>query len=220
MAASPWNWLGLLASSSSSPMPTTATKGATTQHHGGKHAHHPQHRLNAVTRVVLGALRLGPVPAHLALIMDGNRRHGVKQYATRGTTTKKEKEEEEPKRNAAAFRVGHEAGFEALLRAMKWSFELGVERLTVFAFSQENWKRDASEVEQLVAMLADKLRQMEDEEGVVRKMGVHVEILGDISNFPEDVRHACLRLERLTKVRCISEDSSEEEGNVHTNIYV
>ena len=111
-----------------------------------------------MVRAVGGVLRVGAVPRHLALIMDGNRRHGVKTY--------NHHHRREGEGQTDAFRIGHEAGFTALMRAMKWSFQLGVERLTVFAFSQENWKRDAREVEQLVAMLADKLKQMEDEEGI------------------------------------------------------
>lgn len=74
----------------------------------------------------IDVLKCGPVPTHIAFIMDGNRR-----YATK---TKVEKVE------------GHSKGFEKLAECLQWCRELGVKEVTVYAFSIENFKRSKEEV--------------------------------------------------------------------------
>ena len=105
------------------------------------------------------------IPRHVALIMDGNGRwakaHGVPRVA------------------------GHNAGMKAMKKIVDHSDKLGVEYLTVYAFSTENWKRSVEEVggifKLLVKYVAQDLRELVEN-------NVHVNILGDYSAIPEDAR--------------------------------
>ena len=105
------------------------------------------------------------IPRHVAIIMDGNGRwakaHGVPRVA------------------------GHNAGMKAMKKIVDHSDKLGVEYLTVYAFSTENWKRSVEEVggifKLLVKYVAQDLRELVEN-------NVHVNILGDYSAIPEDAR--------------------------------
>lgn len=74
----------------------------------------------------INVLKCGPVPKHIAFIMDGNRRYAAK------TNVQKV--------------VGHTKGFEKLSECLQWCRELGVTEVTVYAFSIENFKRSQEEV--------------------------------------------------------------------------
>eukprot|EP00993_Chasmostoma_nieuportense_P001986 NODE_2819_length_1084_cov_18.013584_g2689_i0.p1 GENE.NODE_2819_length_1084_cov_18.013584_g2689_i0~~NODE_2819_length_1084_cov_18.013584_g2689_i0.p1 ORF type:complete len:345 (-),score=103.89 NODE_2819_length_1084_cov_18.013584_g2689_i0:50-1027(-) len=86
---------------------------------------------------------------HLAVIMDGNRRYGRRKY---GHTTK-----------------GHWDGGHTLVAFMDWCIEAGIQMLTVYAFSTENWKRDPSEVNALMSIFENfsiKLKKTAVEKGI------------------------------------------------------
>lgn len=76
----------------------------------------------------INILKCGPIPNHIAFIMDGNRRYAAK------TNVQKI--------------VGHTKGFEKLSECLQWCGELGVKEVTVYAFSIENFKRSKEEVSQ------------------------------------------------------------------------
>lgn len=145
-----------------------------------------------LVRVVGSVLRVGAVPRHLALIMDGNRRFA--------------------RRRRQLQRAGHEAGFDALLRVMEWSFALGVKTLTVFAFSLENFRRGGEQVTELMALLEEKLEDLlkrlrSAEEGaeqcgddVLGRYQVRVGVIGDLSMFPGGVRRSCAELTERTRL--------------------
>jgi undecaprenyl diphosphate synthase len=101
------------------------------------------------------------IPHHIAIIMDGNRRWAKKRFLP-----------------AVA---GHWAGASTLKHVLKTASELGVRRLTVYAFSTENWMRPAMEVEALFKVLESYLlREGPD----MVKEGVCFKIIGDVSGFP------------------------------------
>ncbi len=99
---------------------------------------------------------------HVAIIMDGNGRWA----AARG----------EPRV------VGHRAGLEALRRIVRAAPSLGIEYLSVYAFSTENWKRPAEEVDALMDLLVEYLRSEVDE---LDQEHVRMLFLGDSSALPE-----------------------------------
>ena len=150
-----------------------------------------------IVRAVGGVLRVGAVPGHLALIMDGNRRYA--------------------RRRNQRQRAGHEAGFDALLRVMEWSFALGVGTLTVFCFSLENFRRDGGQVAELMALLEEKLEDLLRRargagagagagaragcagEDVLGRYRVRVRVVGDLSMFPAGVRRSCAELMERTR---------------------
>ena len=104
-------------------------------------------------------------PKHIAIIMDGNRRWAKKQKLP--------------------SMAGHWKGAETLSSIVRASGELGVEVLTVFAFSTENWNRPPIEVKSLMRLFKAHLIKQRD---VMIEGGVRLNVIGDISRFPKDVR--------------------------------
>lgn len=102
------------------------------------------------------------LPAHVAIIMDGNGRWAKKKGKPRS--------------------FGHKAGVEALREIIKMSDELGIKALTVYAFSTENWKRSAEEVGALMGLLLEYFRRELEE---LNRKNVRIRILGDIDGMPK-----------------------------------
>ncbi|WP_140625812.1 polyprenyl diphosphate synthase [Methylibium rhizosphaerae] len=115
------------------------------------------------------------VPRHIAIVMDGNGRWAKKRFMPRV--------------------FGHKHGVDALVRTVKASADRGVEYLTVFAFSSENWKRPQEEVSGLMglalATVANHLAKMTTE-------GVRIRIVGDLSTVSDKVRAALAQAEAAT----------------------
>jgi undecaprenyl diphosphate synthase len=114
-------------------------------------------------------------PLHVALIMDGNGRWARKRGLPRT--------------------LGHKAGVEALKRTVQGASKVGVNCLTVFGFSTENWRRPGSEVTELMRLL--KFYVESDLERLARE-GVQVRILGRRSNLPPDILAVIERAEART----------------------
>ncbi len=101
------------------------------------------------------------IPKHIAIIMDGNGRWAKKRKLPRT--------------------MGHKAGVETIRRVLKEADKLGVKYMTLYAFSTENWKRPKDEVNALMKLLIQYLRQEINE---LHKNGVKINVLGDISKLP------------------------------------
>ncbi|HTS87145.1 MAG TPA: isoprenyl transferase [Gemmatimonadales bacterium] len=121
---------------------------------------------------LLRQIRLnGSVPAHIAIIMDGNGRWA------RG--------------RALPRPFGHKAGMKSVREVVEGSLAAGVEVLTLFAFSQENWQRPADEIGALMELLEEYIaREMAE----LKAQGVTVRFLGDLERLPESQRAAVERL--------------------------
>jgi undecaprenyl diphosphate synthase len=117
--------------------------------------------------MIEATIEISTVPAHLAIIMDGNRRWARE----RGLP-------------AAA---GHAEGANALYRTVQAAAELGIKELTVFGFSTENWFRTPEEVEALVAIVGDSAIRFRE---AMLEEGVRMQTIGDLSRFPPAVREA------------------------------
>jgi undecaprenyl diphosphate synthase len=130
----------------------------------------------------------GAVPAHIAIIMDGNGRWA------RG--------------RALPRPFGHKAGMQSVREVVEGALAAGVEILTLFAFSNENWQRPADEIGALMGLLEEYIaREMTD----LKAQGVTVRFLGDLDRLPAAQRAAVDRLmahteggERLALNICIS----------------
>ncbi|MBR0517620.1 MAG: isoprenyl transferase [Firmicutes bacterium] len=109
------------------------------------------------------------VPAHIAIIMDGNGRWAKE----RGQIRLK----------------GHQAGMEALHDIVKACSDMGVQVLTVYAFSTENWKRPAEEVSGIFSLL---VRYVAKELKELNENNVRIRLLGDIRPLPDAARKAVL----------------------------
>lgn len=111
--------------------------------------------------------RINPLclPKHVAIIMDGNRRWA--------------------KREKLPPMAGHWKGAETLSAIVRAAGELGIEVLTVYAFSTENWKRPPVEVKSLMRLFKTHLLRQRD---VMIGAGVRLNVIGDLAKFPADVR--------------------------------
>ncbi len=116
-----------------------------------------------------------PVPKHVAIIMDGNGRWAKE----RGLPRIK----------------GHEQGAESVRAVTEACVELGIEYLTVYAFSTENWKRPAAEVNALWALLEHFIAQ---ETPTLMKNGVRLQAIGRIHELPQSCQDALQRTIELT----------------------
>ena len=102
------------------------------------------------------------LPRHVAIIMDGNGRWAQKRGMPRS--------------------FGHKAGVEALREIIRHSDHLGIEALTIYAFSTENWKRSAEEVGALMGLLLEYFTKELDE---LHREHVRIRIIGDIDDMPK-----------------------------------
>jgi undecaprenyl diphosphate synthase len=112
-------------------------------------------------------LSRGNLPRHIAIIMDGNGRWA----RSRG----------------AARLVGHRAGRESVREAIKGCVALGVEVLTLYTFSIENWKRPRREVDALMGILQETLRAEREE---LRSNNVRLAVIGRTQDLPPPVLRA------------------------------
>ena len=113
----------------------------------------------------------GPIPKHLAIIMDGNRRYAREVLRDEDT------------------RVGHTKGKEKLEEVLDWCLKTGVRILTVYAFSTENFSRDEEEVDFLLKLITEMMRSMGDDERVHRYR-IRTRMIGDRSLIPDELREA------------------------------
>ncbi len=116
------------------------------------------------------------IPRHIGIIMDGNGRWAKKRGMLRS--------------------LGHRAGTDATRATVKACGELGVEYLTVYVFSKENWQRPRLEVELLMDLLVEMLhREIVD----LNKNNVRLHTIGDITRLPQKSRDELLRGIEATK---------------------
>ena len=117
----------------------------------------------------------GNLPKHLAIIMDGNGRWAKQRGLPRV--------------------AGHRAGVKALQKIVNFSATEGIEILTVYAFSSENWKRPRSEVSMLMELFTTSLQQRFKE---LHDNNVRLRFVGDLSSFPEKLRQSMSETQNLT----------------------
>jgi undecaprenyl diphosphate synthase len=117
----------------------------------------------------------GDVPRHVAIIMDGNGRWAKKRFLPRV--------------------AGHRKGVEAVREVVKACASNGVEYLTLFAFSSENWRRPAEEVSFLMQLF---LRSLEQEVGKLHDNDIRFKVAGDLSPFDSRIVELIRRGEELT----------------------
>src|SRR5256884_6934773 len=125
---------------------------------------------------LLSQIRLnGAVPRHVAVIMDGNGRWARERSLPRP--------------------LGQRAGMKAVREVVEGGLEAGVEVLTLFAFSEENWQRPATEISALMQLLEEYIAR---EVAELRDQGVAVHVLGDRTRLAPGARSAVERIEGET----------------------
>ncbi|MDR3214019.1 MAG: di-trans,poly-cis-decaprenylcistransferase [Azoarcus sp.] len=118
---------------------------------------------------------VGSVPRHIAIIMDGNGRWARKRFLPR--------------------MAGHTKGVEALRGTIRAAIERGIEYLTVFAFSSENWRRPADEVSFLMQLF---IKSLQKEVSRLHENGIRFRVIGDRSRFESTLLKAIAAAEDLT----------------------
>ena len=106
-------------------------------------------------------LDIGKLPKHIAIIMDGNGRWAKEQNKNRI--------------------FGHQAGVRTVRRIVEASVDIGLEHLTLYTFSTENWKRPRQEVSALMRLLLVTIRKELDE---LSKNNVSIRVVGDLNKIP------------------------------------
>jgi undecaprenyl diphosphate synthase len=117
----------------------------------------------------------GAIPRHVAIIMDGNGRWARERLLPRP--------------------LGHRSGMKSVRAVVKGALAAGVEWLSLFAFSQENWQRPATEVGALMSLLEEYIAREVDE---LRERGVRVRVLGDLERLTPAAAAAVGRVVRDT----------------------
>jgi undecaprenyl diphosphate synthase len=115
------------------------------------------------------------IPRHIAIIMDGNGRWAKQRYLPRV--------------------AGHRRGVDSVRNTVRACAERGVEFLTLFAFSSENWRRPADEVSFLMQMF---IMALEQEVEKLHKNGVRFKVIGDLEQFEPRLGHLVQEAEALT----------------------
>ncbi len=115
------------------------------------------------------------VPRHVAIIMDGNGRWARKRLLPRV--------------------AGHRKGVEAVREIVRAAMDRGIEYLTLFAFSSENWRRPAEEVSILMELF---MRALEQEVAKLHENGIRFKVIGDTERFAPRIRELISTGEALT----------------------
>uniref|UniRef100_A0A4X2KAB6 Alkyl transferase n=1 Tax=Vombatus ursinus TaxID=29139 RepID=A0A4X2KAB6_VOMUR len=143
--------------------------------------------LTLLERFCANIIKAGPMPKHIAFIMDGNRRYAQKCQVER--------------------QEGHAQGFNKLAETLRWCLNLGIREVTVYAFSIENFKRSKNEVDGLMELARQKFSRLMEEQEKLEKHGVCIRVLGDLQLLPLDLQELIAKAVQAT--RNYSNDVSE-----------
>ncbi|HMA02490.1 MAG: isoprenyl transferase [Gemmatimonas sp.] len=117
----------------------------------------------------------GAIPRHVAIIMDGNGRWARERNLPRP--------------------LGHRSGMKSVREVVEGAIEVGVEVLSLFAFSQENWQRPVTEIQALMSLLEEYIAREADE---LATQGVRVQVLGDLARLTPPAAAAAAQLMERT----------------------
>jgi undecaprenyl diphosphate synthase len=131
---------------------------------------------NNIKMDLLDTIDLNNLPKHLAIIMDGNGRWAKKQGLLR------------------AF--GHERGTKSVKEIIKSSAKLGIENLTLYAFSTENWNRPKLEVDTLMKILINSLKK---ELPTLEKNNIKLNAIGNLEKMPKSAQKELIDVIEKTK---------------------
>lgn len=129
--------------------------------------------------IAINSIKQGPVPQHIAFVMDGNRRFARAKHIETAE--------------------GHSKGFEALARILEICYKSGVKVVTVYAFSIENFKRSKYEVDALMDIAKVKLSQLSQHGDLMDRYGASIRVLGQTNMVSPDVLEAINKATEMTK---------------------
>ncbi len=151
---------------------------------------------------LLNSINTDNLPKHLAIIMDGNGRWAKQKGLLRA--------------------LGHESGTKSVRTTVEACAKLGIENLTLYAFSTENWNRPKLEVDTLMKLLINSLKK---ELATLVKNDIKLNSIGNLENLPKSVQKELLEViektknnKRMTLTLALSYGSREEVLNAVKNI--
>ena len=115
-------------------------------------------------------------PKHVAIIMDGNGRWGIKNKKSRN--------------------LGHKSGLKTVEKIIASSVKNNIKYLTLYAFSTENWKRPILEIKFLLDLLESFLKEKIDE---LNKNGIKLKIIGNVKKFPKKIQLKLKTAQKITE---------------------
>lgn len=124
-------------------------------------------------------LQTGPIPQHVGIIMDGNRRYA--------------------KSHKMELKEGHNLGYDSMARILETLYDSGIKCVTVYAFSIENFKRLKYEVEWLMDLVKLKFQQLCQHGDLCEKYGIRIEVIGNSHLLPPDIQKILHDTMELTK---------------------
>ncbi len=127
---------------------------------------------------LLEDIKKDPLPKHIAVIMDGNRRFA--------------------RQLKVSSDKGHLLGKERLEEFLDWAYDIGIKIVTVYAFSTENFKRGSAEIEYLMNLYANSFNDLVTDERITKNR-IRVKLIGKTELLPESLRNAAKRAEEYTK---------------------
>ncbi|KAG7562893.1 hypothetical protein FFLO_01722 [Filobasidium floriforme] len=131
-----------------------------------------------LTRLLLSILSCGPIPRHIAIVMDGNRRYARERGLRVGR--------------------GHEAGFESLKGILEQCLRLNIRCVSVYAFSIENFTRPQEEIDDIMHLAKTNLKRLSEEGELLHRYDVRVNVLGRRSLLPLEIQQSMQELEEST----------------------
>ncbi|XP_060523235.1 dehydrodolichyl diphosphate synthase complex subunit DHDDS-like [Cylas formicarius] len=134
---------------------------------------------SSIQQICLEVLKCGPIPEHVAFIMDGNRRYA--------------------KKFNLEITEGHSRGVKKLSECLKWCFELGIKEVTVYAFSIENFTRSEKEVFTLMQLATDHCIKLLENEKKLENEGVCVRYIGNLALLPPELKKLIAKVVLLTR---------------------
>ncbi|MEA2090108.1 MAG: polyprenyl diphosphate synthase [Thermoproteota archaeon] len=123
-------------------------------------------------------VKSGVKPEHIAIILDGNRRWALEQSLNPW--------------------VGHREGAKKVEQLLEWCLNLDVNSITLYAFSTENFRRSKREVEEILRVVEEKLRELLVSKRI-HKHKVHVKVIGRVNLLPESLQRLIKDVETTTK---------------------
>ncbi|CAG8899298.1 unnamed protein product [Penicillium egyptiacum] len=132
-----------------------------------------------VYKFVLGTLAQGPIPRHVAFIMDGNRRYA--------------------KEKGISIAAGHLAGAQVLVKIMDTCFDCGTDVVSFYAFSLENFNRPKEQIDVLMNLLEAIVGEMGENDPLVKKHNLRVRVLGRLELLEDSVLRVIAKTMNATK---------------------
>nr|ABK51403.1 LLA-66 [Lilium longiflorum] len=129
-------------------------------------------------RFFFAVLSVGPMPRHIAFILDGNRRYGKKWKLKEGES--------------------HNIGFLTLVRILRYCCEMGVEYVTLYAFSIDNFNRKPNEVQYVMNLIRENTQALVRDLDTVNRLGVRVNFIGRLDLLDGPLREAARTVMKAT----------------------